>query len=498
VPLSELGYRHVGCALQCESGRKFDPAAMSPLGSDVPEFSLGLAHTLVSSIESLLSGHSLSVPGPGTFGPLFKYLPPPIKDHLQDRYYNALTQERAENHNRQIPTTGLPPQGTQSQFPGSPLPPSSTPTSPAPPTSQLQAEEIQKILNSALGALLRIGGSAREQEPIAKQPQTVDLLYATNRQPSFDDLYYSGERSDTISHGTVSVRVPESHRIGKVELPLKLHLFSLTLYEQPLDPEKHFVINSIDVRTLDDWKNLVSASEQKSALVFVHGFNNTFRNAVYRTAQIMWDLQYSGLPVLFSWPSRGAILDYIYDRDSALGARDAFIETLRNLRSAGISRVDILAHSMGNLVVLDSLAGHSHTSDPLGIAEILMAAPDLDKDHYKSIVAKVRAAASGVTLYASSADRALTASKRIAGKIARAGDVPASGPILVDGVDTIDVTAIGAEMFGLGHDPFASTRSVLNDIAIILSTGTRPPNKRLVEIRGMPVGAVPKWWRYSS
>jgi hypothetical protein len=79
------------CVLQCGSGKKFDPAAMSPLGSDAPEFSLGLAHTLVSSIESLLSGHSLSVPGPGTFGPLFKYLPPPIRDHLQDRYYNALT-----------------------------------------------------------------------------------------------------------------------------------------------------------------------------------------------------------------------------------------------------------------------------------------------------------------------------------------------------------------------------------------------------------------------
>jgi len=90
VPMSELGYRHVGRVLQCESGKKFDPTAMSPLGSDVPEFSLGLAHTLVSGIESLLSGHSLSLPGPGTFGPLFKYLPPPIRDHLQDRYYNAL------------------------------------------------------------------------------------------------------------------------------------------------------------------------------------------------------------------------------------------------------------------------------------------------------------------------------------------------------------------------------------------------------------------------
>jgi len=63
---------------------------LSALGSDAPEFSLGLAHILVSKIEGFLSGHALSPPGPGTFGPLFKYLPQPIRDHLQDSYYNAL------------------------------------------------------------------------------------------------------------------------------------------------------------------------------------------------------------------------------------------------------------------------------------------------------------------------------------------------------------------------------------------------------------------------
>jgi esterase/lipase superfamily enzyme len=74
-----------------------------------------------------------------------------------------------------------------------------------------------------------------------------------------------------------------------------------------------------------------------------------------------------------------------------------------------------------------------------------MAATDVDRDNYKSLAAKVRAAASGMTPYASSADRALAASKRLAGNIARAGDVPTSGPTIIDGIDAIDVTAIGAE-----------------------------------------------------
>jgi hypothetical protein len=91
IPMSEIGYRHVGRELECESGKKFDAAVpLSALGSDSPEFSVGLVQTLVSKVEGLLSGHVLSPSGLGTFGPLFKYLPQPIRDHLQDSYYNEL------------------------------------------------------------------------------------------------------------------------------------------------------------------------------------------------------------------------------------------------------------------------------------------------------------------------------------------------------------------------------------------------------------------------
>jgi predicted lipase len=92
VPMSVLGYRHVGRVLQCASGQKFDPAApLSALGSDDPPFSPELADTLKAGIEGALVGRVLSPPGPGTFGPLFRFLPQPIRDHLQDRYWTALT-----------------------------------------------------------------------------------------------------------------------------------------------------------------------------------------------------------------------------------------------------------------------------------------------------------------------------------------------------------------------------------------------------------------------
>jgi triacylglycerol lipase len=91
IPMSAIGYRHVGRMLSCASSQKFElTAPLSILGSDDPQFSIELAQTLLSTVSGLLSGHVLSPAGPGTFGPMFRYLPQPIRDHLQDSYYNAL------------------------------------------------------------------------------------------------------------------------------------------------------------------------------------------------------------------------------------------------------------------------------------------------------------------------------------------------------------------------------------------------------------------------
>jgi esterase/lipase superfamily enzyme len=113
-----------------------------------------------------------------------------------------------------------------------------------------------------------------------------------------------------------------------------------------------------------------------------------------------------------------------------------------------------------------------------------MAAPDLDRDMFIQEIPSVAKVVKGLTLYASANDKALALSKRVAGNIPRAGDVPASGPIVLPSLSTIDVSAIGDEIFGLNHNTFATTRNVLNDLKILLETGAPPP--RLAEIRGYP------------
>ncbi|HKY86033.1 MAG TPA: alpha/beta hydrolase, partial [Pseudorhodoplanes sp.] len=239
--------------------------------------------------------------------------------------------------------------------------------------------------------------------------------------------------------------------------------------------------------------------EKDEALIFVHGFKVGFLDAIYRCAQIAWDIRYEGIPVLYSWASRAKVLDYPYDQISARLAQPRFVALLLALRDAGISKVHILAHSMGNYAILDAIYHHpEHARHALGIGELLMAAPDVDADHYRDVASTVRAAVQGMTLYASSKDWAMTVSKTVAGRIPRAGEVSENGPILVDRIDAIDVTAVGDNVLGLNHGYYASENSILNDVKLLLERGIRPPSNRLAEILGMPEGQNPsKWWRYA-
>jgi triacylglycerol lipase len=92
VPMSSLGFRHVGRLLQCATGTKFTAAQpLSQVGSDDPAFAEELANIFLRQVNNIVSGRILSAAGPGTFGPVFQFLPPEIRDHLQDSYYKALT-----------------------------------------------------------------------------------------------------------------------------------------------------------------------------------------------------------------------------------------------------------------------------------------------------------------------------------------------------------------------------------------------------------------------
>jgi esterase/lipase superfamily enzyme len=150
---------------------------------------------------------------------------------------------------------------------------------------------------------------------------------------------------------------------------------------------------------------------------------------------------------------------------------------------------------MGNFLALDALS-HQAKLPNSKLGQFIMAAPDVDRDQFLQDIPKLKQLFRGLTLYASSVDRALALSKLLAGGVPRAGDVPLTGPVVVPGVETLDVSALGEEMFGLNHNTFAQARPLIDDIQLIISEGRHAP--RLAEERPMPENAsIPLYWRFA-
>jgi esterase/lipase superfamily enzyme len=174
-----------------------------------------------------------------------------------------------------------------------------------------------------------------------------------------------------------------------------------------------------------------------------------------------------------------------------------FVDALR--RKTDIRIIQFFAHSMGNTVLLEGL---SRLHEPLAgkdlatIGHLVLAAPDIDTDVFVDLVAAVRARSLGITLHASTNDSALELSRRLAGGISRAGEISASGPVIIDGVDTIDVTAANICLSGWCHNPSSETVELLNDIARLFQTNERPPEKRVPVLRRVKAPSGGTYWRY--
>ena len=93
----------------------------------------------------------------------------------------------------------------------------------------------------------------------------------------------------------------------------------------------------------------------RDAVIYVHGFNNTFSEGLYRIAQLSKDLDMPGVTAHYSWPSAGNPLGYVADRDSSLFARDGLERLMQEVVASGAERIVLVAHSMGSALTMEAL-----------------------------------------------------------------------------------------------------------------------------------------------
>src|SRR5450631_2073184 len=225
---------------------------------------------------------------------------------------------------------------------------------------------------------------------------------------------FSGGRDVAPSFADITVSIPPdgSRQIGDVQWRKQI----------PGDPATDFVTLKADIidrpQAIASFSRLVKNTPKRQVLVFVHGFNNRFEDAVFRFAQFIHDSRVDATPVLFTWPSRGSVFAYGYDRESANYSRDALENLLRWLsKNPQVGEVTVLAHSMGNWVTLEALRQMAIRDGKIApkIRNVLLAAPDVDVDVAWEEIKAMGAQRPNFTLYVSEDDHALAISRKVWG-----------------------------------------------------------------------------------
>jgi len=147
---------------------------------------------------------------------------------------------------------------------------------------------------------------------------------------------------------------------------------------------------------------------QRHLSLFVHGFNNSWQDAVQRYAQIktdLYDKRDLGALVLYTWPSNGSSAGYLPDREDARASGEQTAELFTTLHDIVLkneliaadsgdpmkrcrAKISVIAHSMGNYVVQKGLAvAARRLNSPQLITlihQLAMVAADVDNDLFQT------------------------------------------------------------------------------------------------------------------
>lgn len=300
-----------------------------------------------------------------------------------------------------------------------------------------------------------------------------------------------GNGRGQLDLGTCEVSVPKDHRVGNLESPTVLRL------EFREDPERHVVLLGVHplaaAQFYTDLRACIEKSPERGAFVFIHGYNVGFEQAVRRTAQIAYDLKFKGAPIVYSWPSQEGLFSYTVDETNVAWTVPHLKEFLVKVaEQSGARSIHLIAHSMGNRALTSALREivlERREGGPK-FREVILTAPDIDADVFaRDLAPAIVQTAERVTLYASSNDEALMASRAVHG-YRRAGE-SGDNVVIVPGIETVDVSEVDTSL--IGHSYYGSNSTVLADLYELMH-GAKPAEQRKW-LQSMRLGTL-KYWKF--
>lgn len=252
-------------------------------------------------------------------------------------------------------------------------------------------------------------------------------------------------RSEAMRFARYDIAVPPRRELGEIRFPPK--------HGKP-DPATDFVATAVQIygqepQFRSDLSRALAANGGE-AVIFVHGFNNTFAEGLYRIAQLKHDLQVPGVMVHYSWASAAEPLGYVYDRDSMMFARSGLESLIRQVSAAGARRIVLIGHSMGGFLTVETLRQMSIRDDGLinRVSSVVLISPDIDVEVFHQQAREIGHLPQPFVIFGSERDRALQLSALITGQQDRLGNLDDVTPLADLPVTYLDVTAFSK---GGGH-----------------------------------------------
>lgn len=308
---------------------------------------------------------------------------------------------------------------------------------------------------SPRGEFMLVDQLPPEKQALATASGVREVVFVgTSRRADTEAGGFGYGRSEMASFLRYDILVPNEREVGQVTWPRN---------PKQADPRTDFL--TLSGKTYADagefrteLRHAMDLRGQRDVVVYVHGFNNTMAESVYRVAQMHYDLKVPGVAVHYAWPSRGSPLAYVYDRDSSLFGRDGLELLLQEVVKAGAQRVVIVAHSMGGALTMESLRQSVIRGDNLvmnHLGGVILLSPDLDVDLFREQARVMGKLPQPFLIFGSRRDTVLNLSARIAGAPDRLGNLTDLTPIADLEVTYLDTAAFNVDggHFNVGKSP---------------------------------------------
>lgn len=323
------------------------------------------------------------------------------------------------------------------------------------------------------------------------------LYFATNRRHEGDDRLhpkrygrsFSTDGMENLRFGWLQVEVPQADidrcleadtGFGRGNGEQLSAVFAraagkarIDAYEEVIDPNRADTSQPAKLGSKAMFKDLRREMlRRQDVVVYVHGFNVTWENAVGSALALQTMLNRDGVGdpkqqaavVLFSWPSDGLALPFVSyksDRTEAKGSGYAFARGLLKLRDFLAAMADrtggkacpqdlhLLGHSMGTYVLENALERMRQFTPgsalPRLFDQVFLCAPDVDADVLEpgKAMGDLHQLTRSVTVYHNTGDVALHVSDFTKGNPDRLGSAGASrAALLPDKVLQVDCSGL--------------------------------------------------------